>query len=217
MYRCFLLSVARSKQQASHKLIERLLAEHDIAIRRFVRIRLGVYQSGNAQDCDDVMQEVYVRLSQIEDLPARLAGRLDTARNYLIQVANNLLIDRARRTQVRCSAAHSSEYELHSTLHEPERNLRNKRKLQQIDRALADVKAEKRSAFLLHRVEGLSYREISDRLSVSVSTVEKYISAVLLVIRRAVEKQPALRSAADKSQQQNQKNDARHQGSKHDE
>lgn len=185
-----MISAARSEHPASHKLIERLLAEHDIAIRRFVRIRLGGSYSDSSQDCDDVMQELYMRLSQIEDLPERLAGRLDTARNYLIQIANNLLIDRIRRTQVRCASAHSSEYELYTTLDEPERDLHNKRKLYLIDKALSKIKAEKRNAFLLHRVEGLSYRQISDQLSVSVSTVEKYISAVLLVIRRALEKQP---------------------------
>ncbi|WP_241973660.1 RNA polymerase sigma factor [Aliidiomarina shirensis] len=176
-----MLKATLHRKQASHKLIERLLAEHDIAIRRFVRIKLGTNQ-----DCDDVMQEVYVRLSQIDDLPQRLADRLDTARSYLIQIANNLLIDRARRAQVRCANMHRGEYETATSLHAPERILSGKRKLQQIDKALAKLKPEKRQAFLLHRVEGLSYREIGDQLSVSVSTVEKYISAALLAIRKTV-------------------------------
>lgn len=170
------------KQQASHKLIERLLAEHDMAIRRFIRIKTGCNQ-----DCDDVMQDLYVRLSQIDDLPARMADRLDTARSYLVQIANHLLIDRARREASRCRDLHSSietiESEPASAMHEPERSLMNKRKLQLIDKALTRLKPEHRKAFLLHRVEGLSYRQISDQLAVSVSTIEKYISAALVAIR----------------------------------
>lgn len=171
------------RQQASHKLIERLLAEHDIALRRFIRVRLGANQ-----DCDDVMQEVYVRLSQIEDLPEKLADRLDTARNYLMQIASNLLIDRARRAHVRHAADHVStdDYETDSTLDAPDRTLQGKRQLQQVEAALAKIKTSQRQAFLLHRVEGLSYREIGDQLGISVSTVEKYISAALLAVRQAL-------------------------------
>jgi RNA polymerase sigma-70 factor (ECF subfamily) len=59
----------------------------------------------------------------------------------------------------------------------------NKRKLQLVDKALGRLKPEHRKAFLLHRVEGLSYRQISDQLAVSESTIEKYISAALVAIR----------------------------------
>ena len=44
-----------------------------------------------------------------------------------------------------------------------------------------------KSAFVLCRVEGKAYREISDILGVSVSTVEKYISAALMAIRNKVQ------------------------------
>ncbi|HET8816780.1 MAG TPA: RNA polymerase sigma factor [Pseudidiomarina sp.] len=171
------------RQQASHKLIERLLAEHDIALRRFIRVRLGAQQ-----DCDDVLQEVYVRLSQINDLPEKLADRLDTARNYLMQIASNLLIDRARRAQVRHAEHHVStaDVETHSTLTAPDRDLHSKRQLQQVESALAKVKSLHRQAFLLHRVDGLSYREIGDQLGISVSTVEKYIASALLAVRQTL-------------------------------
>ncbi len=173
---------------ASHKLIERLLAEHDIALRRFIRVRM------NSQvDCDDVMQDIYMRLSQIDDLPAKLADRLDTARNYLLQIASNLLIDRARRAHVRCAEQHQSTEALShlSAVDEPDRTLHNKRTLQQVELALLTIRPEQRNAFLLHRIDGLSYREISDQLGISVSTVEKYISAALLAIRNSLDSTPA--------------------------
>lgn len=171
-------------KQASHKLIERLLAEHDITLRRFIRVRMS-----SPVDCDDVMQDIYMRLSQIDDLPSKLADRLDTARNYLLQIASNLLIDRARRAQVRCAEQHQSTDVLDhiATVDEPDRTLHNKRTLQQVERALLTIRPEQRNAFLLHRIDGLSYREISDQLGISVSTVEKYISAALLAIRNGLD------------------------------
>lgn len=171
-------------KQASHKLIEKLLADHDFALRRFIRVRLN-----SSTDCEDVMQEVYMRLSQIEDLPGKLAGRLDTARNYLFQIASNLLIDRARRAQARRADQHQGEHGLYhlTNVDEPDRQLHNKRLLQQVDNVLKTIKPEQCQAFLLHRIDGFSYREISDNLGISVSTVEKHISAALLAIRNTVD------------------------------
>lgn len=170
----------KQTRQASHKLIEWLLSEHDIALRRFIRVRLNV-----SQDCDDVLQEVYVRLSQIENLPEKLAGRIDTARNYLLQIASNLLIDRARRAQARCAAAHVTvvDSDTVSTLTNPDRQLAGKRKLQQVQKALQKLRSIQRQAFLMHRMHGMSYRDISDSLGISVSTVEKHIAAALTALR----------------------------------
>lgn len=171
---------------ASNRLIEKLLAEHDSAIRRFVRVRLH-----SDHDCDDVVQDLYVRLSQIDDLPQKLANRLDTARNYLLQIASNLLIDKSRRAKVRHQAQHDSGVDLdqYSSLDSPERTFANKRQLHVVDHTLKKLRPRQRQAFLMHRVEGLSYREIGDSLGLSVSTVEKHISAALQAIRTSLRKE----------------------------
>lgn len=113
-----------------------------------------------------------------------------------MQIASNLLIDRARRAQVRHAEQHVStdDVETHSTLNAPDRDLQCKRQLQQVESALAKVKSVHRQAFLLHRVEGLSYREIGDQLGISVSTVEKYISSALLAVRQALLSDTEVRS-----------------------
>jgi RNA polymerase sigma-70 factor (ECF subfamily) len=184
------LKALQVRRSASHRLIERLLAEHAVALRLFIRVRLGpAYE----HDLEDVLQDVYVRLSQIEDLTQRLAGRLDTARNYLLQIASNLLIDRARRAQTRQRSQHVSDHELEhppsSDTLAPERTLANKRKLQRIEKELNKIKPAQRQAFMLSRVDGMSYREISDTLGLSVSTVEKHIAAALKAAQKALAKE----------------------------
>ena len=166
---------------ASNKLIERLVNEYDITLRRFVRVRTGQFEED-----DDVMQEIYVKLSQISDLHKRLSGRMSTVKNYLLQIANRH-IDRARRSASRRASDHISQIEeLHFTdLTSPERAYTNKAILERIELALGHLKQEHRQAFLLSRINGMSYREISDQLDVSVSTVEKYISSALREIRKA--------------------------------
>jgi len=167
---------------ASNKLIERLVNEYDITLRRFVRVRTGQFEED-----DDVMQEIYVKLSQISNLHKRLSGRMSTVKNYLLQIANHVIIDRARRSASRRASDHISQIEeLHFTdLTSPERAYTNKAILERIELALGHLKQEHRQAFLLSRVNGMSYREISDQMDVSVSTVEKYISSALHEIRKA--------------------------------
>ena len=87
-------------------------------------------------------------------------------RNYLFQIATHLLIDRDRRAKVRQSEHHVSETEVTmlSTLYSPERVLNSRLQLQQIQQVLNALKTCHQQAFLLNRVEGKSYREISDIL-----------------------------------------------------
>jgi RNA polymerase sigma-70 factor (ECF subfamily) len=161
-----------------------LLEEHGSALRRFIRVRSNL----NEHDCEDIMQMVSERLLKLDDLQQILEGRLDTVRNYLFQIAVNLLIDKKRRDDVRHRDHHVSEQDVTilSSLDSPERKLEGKYRLRQTQDILNSIKLSYKQAFLLSRVDGKSYREISDILGVSVSTVEKYISKALLAVRKGV-------------------------------
>lgn len=185
-----MLYVIKEKvQKASNdRLLELIIAEHGAALHRFVKVRIGL-----KDDADDVVQDVYSRLAHMDDLEQRVAGRMDTVRNYLFQIAVNMITDRYRKSQVRRESDHVDADDplnvysaLSSTLSSPERHLQGKRTLQLIQQVLNELKPELQQAFLLSRMDNMSYREISDTMGVSVSTVEKYISAALVAIRERV-------------------------------
>jgi len=52
-----------------------------------------------------------------------------------------------------------------------------------LQEAIASLSPQFREAFLLSSEEQLSYREIAQRMQISVSTVEKHIAKALQVIR----------------------------------
>lgn len=174
----------RHRINANGQLVAALLDEHGSALRRFIRVRSNL----NEHDCEDIIQMISERLLKLDSLSQVLEGRLDTVRNYLFQIAVNLLIDKKRRDEVRQRDHHISEQEVSmvSSLDSPERRLEGKYRLRLTQEILNSLKTPCKQAFMLSRVEGKSYREISDILGVSVSTVEKYISTALLAIRLGV-------------------------------
>lgn len=55
-----------------------------------------------------------------------------------------------------------------------------------IRRALNDVPERARQAFLLHRLENLTYGRIAEQLDVTTGTVERDIAAVIAHLKRAL-------------------------------
>ncbi|MEM9987525.1 MAG: sigma-70 family RNA polymerase sigma factor, partial [Bacteroidota bacterium] len=52
-----------------------------------------------------------------------------------------------------------------------------------LDQAIEDLSEKQRVVFLLHRIDGLSYREIAESLDISVKSVEKRMHRALLNLR----------------------------------
>jgi len=107
-------------------------------------------------------------------------------RQWLFTVAYNLSIDRLRYLSVR------SEYVtyLKGVLHEPsletEHQVNFSDLQKQIDEIVAGLPEKRRRIFLLSRMDGLSNKEIADRLGISQNTVENQLVSVLKTLRSAL-------------------------------
>jgi RNA polymerase sigma-70 factor (ECF subfamily) len=131
---------------------------------------------------EDLAQEVLVRLAQ-----RRTSDEIERVEAYLFQTASSVLKDRIRSRAARRVDAHVLYKEDAHALEDfsPEHVLLAQEELRQVIQALSELPGRVRAAFLLHRLEGLGQAEIARRLSVSTSSVEKYIVRALahVVIR----------------------------------
>jgi RNA polymerase sigma-70 factor (ECF subfamily) len=57
-----------------------------------------------------------------------------------------------------------------------------------VTRLLDSIEPRSREAFLLHRVDGLTYTQIARQLGVSVSSIEKHIAWAMAVLMDSVER-----------------------------
>ena len=148
--------------------------ELDGALRRFLLRRVRC-----PHDADDLAQEVYLRMARHADL----AG-VECLKAFAYQIALNLVRDRSRRSHTRATRKSvpiesldlpGGDDPLDHALHDE--------RLEEIEAALARMSPACRKALLMHRFDGLTYGAIAECLGVSVSMVEKYISAALLELR----------------------------------
>lgn len=149
--------------------------------------RLRLWFSARTRDIDaanDMVQETFLRLSSNE---AHL--RLRNPAAWLQRVARNLLIDKARRDASRQAHLHVPLDEAMDAGVAPDQAARIEagQLLESYERAIAQLTERTRQVFLLHRVEGLSYRQIAERLAISVSTVEYHMMRALAHLDRVLD------------------------------
>ncbi|MCT9809928.1 sigma-70 family RNA polymerase sigma factor [Acidovorax sp. Be4] len=132
------------------------------------------------QEAADLAQDTFVRL--LKQCPAEL----QEPRAFLATVARSVLIDHCRRMSLERAYLQTLMLMPEPVSPSPEERAVVLQALEQIDRMLDGLGARARSAFLLAQLDGLTYKEIAQRLGVSLSSVEKYMAAALTHCYRIV-------------------------------
>ena len=105
----------------------------------------------------DLSQETYLRLSRLKSF-----RDVKNFRGFIFQIADNLAIDHLRsrtRFQQRYVGAPSDDMAGSAPL--PDREFSAKQELAILETAISELPPKCRAAFLLHRVQQLSYGEIA--------------------------------------------------------
>lgn len=128
---------------------------------------------------EDLTQEVYLRLATAPLAIRHARGLMfETARN----LATNHLRDERRRADLRAEAWAPAQEE--AERRDPERAALANDQLRRLALALAAWPARTREVFILNRFDGLTQKEIAQRLGISWTAVENHMAKA---IRRLAE------------------------------
>ena len=123
------------------------------------------------ETAQDLVQESYLVLARTASVEV-----INQPRGFLYRTASNLALDHLRHSKVVLRhvevVATNDEPEQAST--ETEISKAQWRAL--LNAAIAELPPRCRDAFILHKIHGLSYREVAERLAISESAVEKHIA-----------------------------------------
>ena len=163
---------------ASNVFVQKLFNDHHKGLLKFLNTKLN-----SPEEAEDVAQSAYEKMIGVERLE-----KLENVKSYLYQTALNLAIDRMRKEKRTVNYQQTMKDYLEqnegSQGVSPETLATSAQQLELINHALSELPDNCRRAFLMHRAQHLSYREISEALEVSVSMVEKHIIQALKHLRK---------------------------------
>ena len=145
--------------------LAQLFLENNRSLCAYLRVRVS-----SQHEAEDIAQEAYARLLQ-HDQPRAIAF----LRAYLFKVAANIASDRARqrRSHLRVDLAHSSEEQIDSAT--PDQQLYAAEQLSLLARALNELPAKYRRAFLLCRIQEWDTNQIAADLGVGERMARHYV------------------------------------------
>ena len=152
---------------------------------------MGIVQ--NAEDAEDVAQEVFIQVYRsIHSFKGE--SKLSTWL-YRISTTRSLDLLRSKKSKKRFGYLQRLFGEGNEPLlelpdfHHPGVALDKKENAARLFKAIAQLPENQKTAFTLHKLEDLSYQEVSDVMQTSVSAVESLMHRAKQNLRKILEKQ----------------------------
>jgi RNA polymerase sigma-70 factor (ECF subfamily) len=158
---------------------------------RVFNTAIGIVQ--NAEDAEDVAQEVFIQVFRaIQSFKGE--SKLST---WIYRIATTRALDhlRSKKSKKRFGFLQRMFGDSNEPLHEvPDFNhpgiaMDRKENANRLFRAIAQLPENQKTAFTLHKLEDLSYQEISDVMQTSVAAVESLMHRAKQNLRKLLEKQ----------------------------
>lgn len=158
---------------------------------RVYNTAMGILQ--NAEDAEDVAQEVFIKVFRsIHNFKGD--SKLST---WIYRIATTGALDvlRSRKSKKRFGIiqrlfgeSNEPEFELPDFNH-PGVSLDRKENAAKLFKAISELPGNQRVAFTLHKLEDLSYQEVSEVMNTSVPAVESLMHRAKQNLRKILEKQ----------------------------
>ena len=137
------------------------------------------YKLGDIHQAEDIAQEVFIRAWKKRDEII-----IDSVKSLLYTIANNLAINYFQ------SAKKKYEFQLNDeeapTSETPEFTMEEKEFAEKLNEVLEELPESQRVVFLMNRIDDLTYRQIAERLEISVKAVEKRMHGALKYLREHI-------------------------------
>jgi RNA polymerase sigma factor (sigma-70 family) len=173
--------LAGEDPRALRERLDRLARRYYAPLTSFFRKR-----TRNAQDVQDLVQQVFLRLAQHGEL-----GAVRNAEGYLFQTASNTLKDHLRNASVRdrfMAERRAQIQDEDGSDFSTERVILAREGAEILTNALRELPERTRDVLMLRCFEGLKYGEIARLQGLSTRSIEKHLQRALVHVSKALER-----------------------------
>lgn len=169
-------------QSGNEAFLDGLYRAHRQELCLYIRRKFGA----GPPEPEDVAQSAFARFAALEN-----HREIPNPKAYLMLTARNLVID-ARRRGTTAAGAEQDLRQVHENDHDPsaEDVLSSREELNRLAEIVAELKPKQRVAFLMNRLDGLSYAEIARRMKISESGARLLVNEALAVCVARMRKRP---------------------------
>lgn len=148
--------------------LARYVMPHELALRRWLASRRF-----KDIDIDDVVQETYAVLAGLATVE-----NIRSPQQYAFQTAYSIILAQLRRSRI-VSITAVADLETMAAVADtpsPEGQAGDREELLSVSETLKELPPRVRDVFVLRRIEGLSQREVAQRLGITENIVEKCVA-----------------------------------------
>ncbi|THV59477.1 RNA polymerase sigma-70 factor [Flagellimonas alvinocaridis] len=135
--------------------------------------------SGSTRVAEDIAQQTFIRLW---DNRERLVVQENKLKHYIFKIAYHLFIDSKRKKKKEFELLESLKQEAYLEVADADASLFEER-LKRVETEIENLPEQCKRVFIMSKKEGLKYQEISERLHISIKTVEVHIGKALKRLR----------------------------------
>ncbi len=160
------------KSVCQEEVFESLFSSHSESLLNFL-----YYKTGNYAAAEDLMQDAFATLWKECKKIA-----VDKAKSFLYTVGKNFFLNEVKHKKV----VLKFESRGHSQVsHESPQYLLEEEEFKlKLEKAIAALPEGQRTVFLLNRIDKIKYKEIAERLGISVKAIEKRMHKALVELRK---------------------------------
>ncbi len=168
--------MGQSTSVCEERVFEQVFMNESEGLRNFL-----YYKCGNMKQSEDWVQEAFLRMwNNCAKVP------FGKAKSFLYTVANNLFLNEVKHRKV------VLKFEQHGHIDRDQENpqflLEVEEFQQRLESAIGALPEGQREVFLMNRIDKLKYREIAEKLNISVKAVEKRMHKALGTLKKISKK-----------------------------
>jgi RNA polymerase sigma factor (sigma-70 family) len=158
------------------RAFDAFVRRHRMPLEKYFRRR-----GSSLEEAEDLTQSVFLKL-----LDKMRSEQAEVPDGYVFAAAASVFVDHRRSIAIRPSGALATALDENLACEAPlpDRIVEDRENLRVMRKRIRALPSKLSRAFVLHRFDQLSQAEISRRMNVSVSSVEKYIAAAIETLRR---------------------------------